>query len=84
MRERWSDPGDYGSCAARVGQRRGDECLHSGPTQVPGLGHERPFANDRNQVGVMAVPRLQARDSAHGQHLQSDGERVASEGRARR
>lgn len=42
MRERWSDPGDYSSCAARVGQRRGDECLHSGPTQVPGPGHKRP------------------------------------------
>ena len=40
MRERWSDPGDHGSCAARVGQRRGDECLHSCPTQVPGLGQK--------------------------------------------
>jgi hypothetical protein len=43
MRERWSDPGDHGSCAARVGQRRGDECLHSGPTQVPGLGQMQTF-----------------------------------------
>ena len=53
MRERWSDPGDHGSCAARVGQRRGDECLHSGTTQVPGLGQERtpcPVAGSRRSA----------------------------------